>query len=111
VDKRLADFAEEWRNGDRSVAKEMATAYVEAHREEIETMIRAAVRANREARLDAPAEIADLVQLVGAYRRAGDEESRILVDMVLLDGYAPQVITGDLGVIPSLALAKAVNRG
>ena len=87
-------FDNEWKTGDRAKAKEMAREYVEANRDNLMANIQAAVRTVREARLDDSPSIVDLVDLVSAYRAAGFEEDRILVDMVLLADYQPQRITG-----------------
>lgn len=101
----LEQFDAEWKTGDRAAARDMAKAYVAANRDAIMPTLRGAIRTLREARLDDDPDIPDLVRLVDNYRAAGDEESRILVDMLLLANYQPQQITG------SVNLGRLMGRG
>ena len=81
----IAVFEKEWREGDRSMAKEMAKAYVADNRT---TMGAAFDGLTRD----------DLVALVTQYRDDGTDEKRLLVDMWLLSEFAPQQITGSIQI-------------
>ena len=78
-------FEKEWREGDRSMAKEMAKAYVADNRA---PMSAAFDRLTRD----------ELVGLVTQYRNEGTDEKRLLVDMWLLAEFAPQQITGSIQI-------------
>lgn len=86
-------FDEEWKTGDRDLAREMARAYVEAN----------GLDAMRALSLE------ELVEIVKACRRAGDEHGRIIADMVLLVAHAPQRIEGSvtIGAAEAVAIAEA----
>ena len=84
-------FDEEWKSGDRDLAREMARAYVDANGLD-------AMRAMS---------IEELVEIVKACRRVGDEHGRIVADMVLLATHAPQAISGSVNIGPAEAVAIA----
>lgn len=106
MEQALSDFNEEWRSGDRAKARTMAEEYVAANREALDATIRDAVREYREAHLDDPVTLEDMVRLVSAYRAQGDETSRTLVDMALLAKFEPQVITGMAAFTPPLDVIR-----
>ncbi len=112
MDEYVARFDQEWKHGDKATAREMAKVYVEGHRANLMANLTTAVRKVREAHLDDPPSIPDLVSLVDAYRKKGWEEDRIIVDMVLLAGYEPQKVTGELrlsGLVTAEVLAQAAE--
>ncbi len=85
--RAIAKFDKEWREGDRSMAKEMAKAYVADNRG---PMGAAFDRLTRD----------ELVGLVTQYRNEGTDEKRLLVDMWLLAGFEPQQISGSINIGP-----------
>jgi hypothetical protein len=102
-----ADFEREWRTGDRGRAREMAREYVQSDRDRLEVVTREAIRALRSESLDAPATRDELVRLVDRYRELGDDESRLLLEMLLLADYPPQEIIGEVHITGSAADAMA----
>ena len=84
-DAALVAIDTEWKTGDRTQARAMAKAYVDARRNEL---------APRFGDLDIPA----LVAMVTHYRNSGDETNRMLVDTWLLSEHQPQRIGGDGGI-------------
>lgn len=115
MDKQVEEFDQVWKSGDRERAKAIAIEYVGQNRDNLDALIQGAVRAYRQARLDAPPSLQELVALVDAFRGQGDEASRLTIDMVLLAGYEPQEIKGKLhlGGLMSRAVleAEAILRG
>lgn len=109
MDAAIEAFDNEWKTGDRAKAKEMAREYVAANRDGLMENIQVAVRAVREARLNDSPSLTDMVDLVTAYRNAGREEDRIVVDMVLLADYQPQKIAGALEL--SKAIQEVIGNG
>ena len=81
----VEQFARTWANKEeRPFAKDLARAYVDAHRAELSLHL-------------AHLTLEELVELVKQYRKAGREEDRIVTDMWLLSEYDPQIITGTAG--------------
>ena len=80
----IADFAKEWREGDRGLAKDMARAYVADNPQQFDVL--------KEYSRD------ELVVLLGDYRDAGRDEEQIVVDMWLLSEFEPQKITGAITI-------------
>ena len=85
MNEQVERFENEWRNGNRDAARQMAKDYVAAHREELGPIL-------------SKFTLEGLVDLVTSYRRAGREEDRIVADMWLLSEYQPQNITGSITV-------------
>ena len=77
----VATFDKEWKSGDRAKAKEMAKEFVDANRASLAPQLEPYTRE-------------ELVELVGAYRRAGREADRRIADMWLLSEYAPVRVVG-----------------
>lgn len=108
--QELRDYDKEWKTGDRVKAKEMAKAYVAENKSAIEVLINSAVRALREFKLNDPASIPELVELVSLYRQNGGEDDRILLDMYLMAEHEPQKITGTVVFNPA-SLMEANRNG
>lgn len=81
MDPELEAFDNEWKTGDRDVARELAQAYVDNHRDTLVALLGGYAREG-------------LVQLVSAYREQGSEEDRIIVDMWLLTEFTKQRVAG-----------------
>lgn len=90
------EFDQEWQSGDRDRAREMAREYVQAHASMLGPMLTATIE--------------ELVAMVTICRRNGDEENRIIADMVLQVVHGPQDITGtaNIGGAAAVALAEAI---
>lgn len=98
----LEAFVEEWARGDRSKAREMARAYVNAHREGLAPVLE---------RLS----LVDIVKLIDGYREYGQWDNVAVAEMWLLVNYEPQKINGAVSIGGGQALIEAVadamNRG
>lgn len=81
MDPELEAFDKEWRAGDRDVARELAQAWVDNHRDTLVALLGGYAREG-------------LVQLVSAYRDAGMDEDRIAVDAWLLCEFTKQRVVG-----------------
>lgn len=85
------DFAKAMREKRAEDAREIAAdALTPGHR----NAARLAVRALREAHLDDPPSLPELVALVDQYRLQGDEASRIVTEMIIQADHGPQKIRG-----------------
>lgn len=91
MENLLVEFEHEWWKGSRDKAKEIAYAYIK------ENFLRLAP-------ILGELPIEELVKMVSAYREAGREEDRIIVDMWLLTQFGSQPITGELALISPLSL-------
>lgn len=100
MEPELAEFDREWRTGDRERARELACAYVAAHRAALAPYL-------------GGLSIDELVALVTAYRGMGREDDRIVVDMWLLSEHPPQQISGSIrmGAEAVIEAAEAIIRG
>ncbi len=86
MDAALEAFEEEWWHGDRAKAKELASAYVEAHRAEIEPHL-------------GGLSLDTIVLMVSDYRRVGRESDRIIADMWLITEHPQQRVTGTIAKV------------
>lgn len=100
MNPELARFEDEWRHGDRSVAKQLAREYVDRNRARLSTLL-------------GSYDLQGLVELVQLYRDGGQEENRIICDMWLLSEHQPQKISGEIrigGAEAAVAAAEAILR-
>ncbi len=74
-------FREEWKNGDRAVAKQMAKDHVEAHRDAF---------VSRYSEIDRE----EIPALVDTYRRAGNHDAVTRIDMWILSEFEQKKIGG-----------------
>lgn len=88
-----AEFQHEWWNGDRDVARALARAYVLEHASALAPLMGASIE--------------ELVAVVTHCRATGDEENRIIADMVLLTVHPPQQITGTVTIGSATVVAEA----
>ena len=77
----LEAFREEWKNGDRAVAKQMAKDHVETHRDAFESRYR---EIDRE----------ELPALVDTYRAQGNHDAVTRIDMWILSELEQKKIGG-----------------
>lgn len=84
MDPVVKRFDEEWRYGDRDLAKKLAKEFIKA---------RHAALAPALANLT----VFDLVELIEFYRSEGDEENRIIADMWLLAA-SPRAVDGPIKI-------------
>lgn len=97
----LLQFDYEWREGDRTKAKEIAKDYINSRRSELTEIF-------------SKYSLDDLVRECEALRIAGRVKDRIIVDMWLMSEYEPQNITGVLNIGSAdvaIAAAEAIIRG
>lgn len=100
-DEALLQFDYEWREGDRTKAKQIAKDYINSRRVELTAIF-------------SKYSLEDLVRECEALRIAGRISDRIIVDMWLMSEYEPQNITGTLTIGSAdvaIAAAEAILRG
>lgn len=85
MDERLLQFDFEWREGNRTLATDIAVAYVNDHFEQLDELI-------------GHMHVDELVHLVDNYRAAGRIADRIITDMWIIARIPKRHITGTINV-------------
>lgn len=85
MDRDIQGFVDEWRHGDRSLAKAMAKEYVEAHRAQIAPLLEPRIRE-------------EIVAMIDGARLEGRDADVAIAEMWLLTEYEPQRISGSLNL-------------
>jgi len=87
IDERILQFDFEWREGNRAVAKEIATAYINDNRATLDSLL-------------GGKSLDELVKMVEGYREQHKETDRIVCDMWLQAEFEPQHISGAINIGP-----------
>jgi hypothetical protein len=90
IDERILQFDYEWRKGDRILAKQIASDYINDNRSTLEPLL-------------GGKSLEELVQMVSGYRDQHKETDRIVCDMWLQAEFEPQHISGAINIGPPVA--------
>lgn len=85
MDSNVERFDREWKAGNRGLARQIASFYVEQHRGDLESVLGGKT-------------LEQIVAMVDGYRGAGLEEDRLIAEMWLLSEHQPQKITGTMNM-------------
>lgn len=98
IDSWILEFDYEWREGSRDRAVEIAKAYIEARRAQLEPILGAYT-------------LEQLVTEVECLRNDKRYEDRIIVDMWLHSEYGPRQITGEANVTVKIPYFRGESNG
>ena len=93
------DFVQAMQRKDITAAREIAAQVVERDSGELLGGIRKAVRVLRESKLNDDPTLPELVELVDSYRASGDDNSRLLTELLIQAKCGPQKIAGTGGIV------------